>query len=245
MIDGISDEGHGNAVVHTRIGRSRFGKVVSVFEDDFYRLLQDDFAFVGCGEAALLYLRSVMNVQAKLPRTSRRPAHHVRACQRFTERLRQTEWTYPVADLALNYNGNGLRGTGGPTGAHLVQSCDAYIAEHHPELRKTRVMKRFAELGWDIIFTVPYWAKSQPIELSWALVKNFVARQYHPGRTHKDLRRHILKGMYGGMGRGHKLHAGLTAEIATKLILHTHKHINKFIDDTRNMNNMHGYIGHL
>ena len=245
MIDGCSDEGHGPVMVHTRIGSKRFGAVESAREDDFRRLLQDDFVFVGRGDAALLYLRTKMNAQAKLPHRERNSTQHVRQCRRFLDRLRSTEWEYDVADLAKKYNGNGLKGTGGPTGPQLRSACDAYIDEHHPELHKTRVMRRFAELGWEIIFTVPYWAKSQPIELAWALVKNFVAYQYHPGRTHKDLRRHILKGMYGGLGRGGVQHTGLTAELAQKLILHTHKHINTFLDKTRPTHNMRGYLGNL
>ena len=85
----------------------------------------------------------------------------------------------------------------------------------------TEVMKRFEELGWEIIFTVPYWAKSQPIELAWAYIKNYVARMYFPGRTHKDLRKQILCGMYGGRTRA-GIHEGLTPELTQKLILHTH-----------------------
>ena len=68
---------------------------------------------------------------------------------------------------------------------------------------------------------------------------------YHPGRTHKDLRRHILNGMYGGAGRNGKVHEGLTAELAMKLILHTHKHINKFILETQDKHNMIGSVGSL
>ena len=150
-----------------------------------------------------------------------------------------------MSKLAEKYNGNGNKGTGGPPGDMLRQACDEYIQRHHPELRLTRVMLRFAELGWNIIWTVPYWAKSQPIELAWALIKNYVARMYHPGRTHKDLRRQILQGMYGGPGRNGSVHSGLTPELAKKLIAHTHKHINKFILDTSIKHTMVGRVGFL
>ena len=106
-------------------------------------------------------------------------------------------------------------------------------------------MRRFDELGWKIIWTVPYWAKSQPIELAWAFVKNYVARMYHPGRTHKDLRRHVLSGMYGGAGRNGSVHEGMTPELAAKLINHTHKHINKFILDTQDIHGLVGCVGSL
>ena len=89
----------------------------------------------------------------------------------------------------------------------------------------TKVMRLFAELGWKIVFTVPYWANSQPIELAWAYVKGYVGRRYYPGRTSKDLRKHILEGMYGSPDGKHK---GLDAELAQKFILKTHKYINKF-----------------
>jgi hypothetical protein len=83
----------------------------------------------------------------------------------------------------------------------------------------------FLELGWFIIFTVPYWAKSQPIELVWAYIKGYVARQYHPGRTTKDVRKHILQGMYGSPDGKH---TGLDADLAAKIIAKTHKYINEF-----------------
>ena len=54
MVDGESDEGDGNVIIHTRVGRTRFGAVESAFDDDFRRLMVDDFIFVGQGEAALM-----------------------------------------------------------------------------------------------------------------------------------------------------------------------------------------------
>ena len=68
---------------------------------------------------------------------------------------------------------------------------------------------------------------------------------YHPGRTQKDLRRHILEGMYGGIGRNGHVHEGLTTEIAVKMISHTHKHINEFILDTQGKYDLVGFVGHL
>ena len=245
MVDGESDEGDGNVIIHTRVGRTRFGAVESAFDEDFRRLMMDDFMFVGRGEAALMYVRSIMNTRGKVPKSKRQARRLQQSCAEYTERLRDTVWTYPVGKLDETYNGNGNKGSGGPPADLLRRACDEYIKQHHPRLRQTRVMRRFMELGWHIIWTVPYWAKSQPIELAWAYVKNYVARMYHPGRTHKDLRRHILAGMYGGPGRNGKVHTGLDAELAQKLILHTHKHINKFILDTQGKHNMVGSVGSL
>ena len=75
---------------------------------------------------------------------------------------------------------------------------------------------------------MPYWAKSQPIELAWAYVKNYVGRKYFPGRGAKDLRKHILEGMYGS---GDRKHRGFDGDLASKLILRTHKYINEFVRD--------------
>ena len=87
-------------------------------------------------------------------------------------------------------------------------------------------MKLFRGLGWNIIFTVPYWEKSQPIELAWTYVKGYVSRKHHPGRTTVDVHRQILQGMYGSPDNKH---TGMTQELATKFILKTRKFINEFV----------------
>ena len=57
MVDGLSDEGLGNVVVHTHTGPKKFGAVLSAFKaDDFRRLLVGDFCILGHGEATLLYM---------------------------------------------------------------------------------------------------------------------------------------------------------------------------------------------
>ena len=245
MVDGLSDEGLGNVVVHTRIGATRFGSVESAFEADFRRLIQGDFCLVGYGEPAMLYLRSVMGRGAKLAKDNSDPVKHRRACKRYLTNMKKTKWRYPTDKLHEKYNGAGKKGTGGPNAELLRKTVDAYIAKHHPRLHMTEVMQRFEELGWEIIFTVPYWAKSQPIELVWAYIKNYVARMYFPGRTHKDLRKQILAGMYGGVGKHGETHTGLTAELAQKMIAHTHKHINEFLRKTEGKHNFRGDIGYF
>ena len=118
---------------------------------------------------------------------------------------------------------------------------DECVDEHHPDLHMTMVMKLFRDLGWDIIFTVPYWEKSQPTELAWAYVKGYVARKYHPGRTTVDVRRQILQGVCGSPDGKH---TGMTCELATKLILKTHKFINEFVVKQSELNDM-GLVGHF
>lgn len=76
MVDGESDEGDGNVIIHT---------VESNFDEDFRWLMADGFMFVGQGEAALIYVRSIMNARGKVPRNKRRAHLLQQACVRYTE----------------------------------------------------------------------------------------------------------------------------------------------------------------
>ena len=109
-----------------------------------------------------------------------RGASHRDQCQAFFAATQGTTFRYRVRDLHLNYNGSGGKGTGGPKSEWLKAAVDEYIAANHPELRMTKVMRLFVDLGWNIIFTMPYWAKSQPIELAWAYVREGVRRAAVP-----------------------------------------------------------------
>lgn len=94
----------------------------------------------------------------------------------------------------------------------------------------TEIMLMFRQLGHKLIFTVSYWAKSQPIEeLVWAYVKNYVARKYYPGRTQLLVRHQIIRGMYGHTDRLGVIHNGLDSDLAPKYINHTHKYINEYV----------------
>ena len=242
MVDGLTDEGFGDAIVYTKVGKKKFGAVESSLVDDFRRLLQHDFQWVGYGEHALRFIRSsgLLNRMGKVRKDQRTRGGHIRSqCKDFFGGAATTTFTYPVCDVTKNYNGSGQRGTGGPKTEWLRAAVDAYIIENRPELRMTKVMRLFVELGWFIIFTVPYWAKSQPIELVWAYIKGYVARQYHPGRSSKDLRKHILQGMYGSPDGKH---TGLDADLASKIILKTHKFINEFAQKQPELNGR-GLVG--
>ena len=106
-------------------------------------------------------------------------------------------------------------------------------------------MDIFAALGWLLVFTVPYWAKSQPAELAWAYVKNYVGWQWYPGRTSNDVRNHVLQGMYGGPKQDGGRHAGVDGCLARKFILHTHKYINEYIENMSPTHKGRGTIGNL
>ena len=145
--------------------------------------------FVGYGEHAVRFCRQSGIMRRNVVPKNLRNARRVRAeCKRFFASVQATTYTYSIDDIHKKYNGSGGKGTGGPKGEWLTFAVDEYIKTHHPHLRETKVIRMFREKGWQIIFTVPYWAKSQPIELAWAYVKNYVARKYFPGRGAKDLR---------------------------------------------------------
>ena len=229
LVDGLSDEGFGEAIVYTRICAKKFGSVESTLVDDFKRLVRDgEYVLIDYGEHAVRFCRQsgVMNKHNRIPANRRRGVRRIRAdCKSFFAAVRATTYTYSIDDIDKKYNGAGGKGTGGPKGEWLEYAVDEYIKVHHPHLRETKVIRMFRERGWQIIFTVPYWAKSQPIELAWAYVKNYVGRKYFPGRGAKEVRTHILEGMYGSRDGRHR---GLDGDLATKLILKTHRYINDF-----------------
>ena len=66
LIDGMSDQGFGDAIVYSRVTKSRMGAVESTLVDDFRRLLVDDFKLIGRGAAAIRYVRSLL-VNNKVP----------------------------------------------------------------------------------------------------------------------------------------------------------------------------------
>ena len=96
-------------------------------------------------------------------------------------------------------------------------------------------MKLFASLGYELIFTVPYWAKSQPAELAWAYDKNYVANNYFPGRSMNDLREQVKAGFYGGPVADGGVHGPIDSALACKFIKHTHKHINEYINKSEKL----------
>ena len=51
---------------------------------------------------------------------------------------------------------------------------------------------------WEIIWTLPYFPKFQPIELVWGVGKQRAAGLYKPGRTMLETREHLRRGWYGG-----------------------------------------------
>ena len=173
----------------------------------------------------------------------------------YCDEERRVEYTYNRRDFGKRYNGAGFRGTAGPKTEWLRHAVEAFIRKHYPELQRTLLRDFFAtKPGWRLMFTVPYWASSQPIEQVWAFIKNYVALRWFPGRTAAQLRAQILCAMYSREGAGAKLSGmwkeprglnpgqGLTAEIASKFIMHSIKAVNKYIENNRYIKHM-GPVG--
>lgn len=239
LIDGAADQGFGDVMVYARVTKRRLTVVESSMLDDFRRLLDEDFRLIGCGPAAIRYARSIMHATSH--KVSARLRHNVpamrAACRDYARASRDLVWTYTTDVLDVNYNGAGGVGTGGPKLEWLRPAVDQYIIANHPELRLTKVMKIFANLGHELIFTVPYWAKSQPAELAWAYDKGYVARNYFPGRHMKDLREQIKCGFYGGPVTDGGEHRPIDSGLACRFIKHTHKHINEYINTSDRLKN--------
>jgi hypothetical protein len=86
------------------------------------------------------------------------------------------------------------------------------LPTQHPDLQRTRLQRFFHEqsaqdgkgpLYHYLIFTPPYEASFQPIELVWSHSKGYVARKHARGRTVTQLREEIIIGLYGD-GDRHK-----------------------------------------
>ena len=138
MIDGMSDQGHGDAVVCVRVIKKKLGVVESTLVDDFRRLLVDDFNLVGRGPAAIRHVHRIMGDNAKVPTPLRTRGQHMRTqCRLYTERCVDTKFAYRTRDLDKKYNGAGEKGTGGPKVEWLRPAVDAYIAKYHPKLHQT------------------------------------------------------------------------------------------------------------
>ena len=89
-------------------------------------------------------------------------------CQQHTEDEKAWTFTYSSRQFNKRYNGGGFKGTGGPKGDWFRHAVEEYLNEHYPELKMTLLMRYFKDEGWELVFTVPYWASSQPIEQVWA-----------------------------------------------------------------------------
>jgi hypothetical protein len=104
------------------------------------------------------------------------------------------------ADTFLKNGGS----AGGPYPKELARKLQNQMKEHpnykHHQVTWLREQCPGGD-GDDVIFTVPYCPKSNPVENAWANVKNFAAQEYRIGRTADVLMDDLMRGFYGGASR--------------------------------------------
>ncbi|CAF4647571.1 unnamed protein product, partial [Rotaria sp. Silwood2] len=140
---------------------------------------------------------------------------------------------YPKEFQANEWKFNGPIG---PYKKELQVYMESWIKQY-PELQKTLLEKLFIEKSLDLkvnmpdfhylIYTPPYCPQVQPIELVWAYVKAYVAKEFTTSRTLQQLIKHTKEG-FNGNGAEHE---GVSSKMVKKMILHTHKYCNMLIDD--------------
>ena len=82
----------------------------------------------------------------------------------------------------------------GDSHAEVIAIVEAWLKERGRWPALTYVEERAKELGWQVVFTPPYWPEFQPIELFWAAVKGYVASLYRMDRSMPELREQLFKG---------------------------------------------------
>ena len=101
FVDGMSDEGFGDVIVYTKVGLKKFGAVESSMVDDFRRLLEEDFDWIGHGEHALRYIRqsAMLNTRGRVKKHLRKSGNVIRMrCREFFHSVKDTTFTYDVKD---------------------------------------------------------------------------------------------------------------------------------------------------
>lgn len=112
----------------------------------------------------------------------------VRSTTMTTSTTTTTTSTTITFDLSAWPDGKIPRSPKGPSTEEMRAGLKDHILAHHPALLHTRLMKKFDEKGYKLIFTPPYCPQYQPIELLWGHGKNYVASEYCNGRTLKETR---------------------------------------------------------
>jgi hypothetical protein len=113
--------------------------------------------------------------------------------------------------------------------APTVEEMRSWVKQyllHHPHLNRTLLQQRFDELGWQLIYTPPYQCESQPIEMLWAYVKNYVGRVMGDDHSIETVTQLARQGFYGDL---ENTHSPVDADLCQRLINHVHKWCNAFI----------------
>ena len=84
-----------------------------------------------------------------------------------------------------------------PTKQELQLAIVGWMKQNKPELLKCKVEAYLKSRGHEVIWTPPYCATLQPIELFWAAGKNYAADHCFNGRTMKQTVQLLREGWYG------------------------------------------------
>jgi hypothetical protein len=97
----------------------------------------------------------------------------------------------------------------------------------NPDTNRNLLQKEFDAHGYQTIYTPPYECETQPIELLWAYVKNYVARVMGDDHSIETVTRLTRQGFYGDRTNNH---SSVDADLCNRLINHVHNYLNAFID---------------
>jgi hypothetical protein len=96
----------------------------------------------------------------------------------------------------------------------------------NPDTNRNLLQKEFDAHAYQTIYTPPYECETQPIELLWAYVKNYVATVMGDDHSIETVTRLTRQGFYGDQVNHH---AAVDAELCNKLIKHVHNYLSAFI----------------
>ena len=125
-----------------------------------------------------------------------------------------------------------------PTCRLMRRWVKAYLLAH-PGTNQTLLQQEFARHGFQPIYTPPYQCDTQPIEMLWAYVKNYVGRVMGDDHSVAAVTQLTRQGFYGDEANNH---APADAAFCQRLIDHTHKWLNQWIERDEELS---GEIGHL
>ena len=85
-----------------------------------------------------------------------------------------------------------------PTSDELQAATLRWFQHNKPDMCQAKLVVDFEVCGWIVLFTPPYCADLQPIELWWAAGKNW-ARAHHCGQSQslEVVVKHLREGWYG------------------------------------------------
>jgi transposase len=126
-----------------------------------------------------------------------------------------------------------------PTVAEMKAWVKADL-QSHPDTNRTLLQEEFDRLGYQTIYTPPYECETQPIELLWAYVKNYVGRVMGDDHSIAAVTQLARQGFYGDTATNH---AGVDSDLCARLIGHVHTYLNAFIKADEELQGSLGQLG--